>query len=102
VGPTWFRLVLVGLPPGTAVLLLGVALLHYGSTLGGVAGLLVAIALLTVEAATLYRPELGRRVVAWLTKRDDPRLTVEGNYLQSADDSADQVKAEIKAITGPT
>jgi hypothetical protein len=67
-----------------------------------VAGLLVAIALLTVEAATLYRPELGRRVVAWLTKRDDPRLTVEGNYLQAADGSADQVKAEIKAITGPT
>lgn len=97
-----FRLALAGLPLAIAVLLLGVALLHYGSTLGGVAGLLVAIGLLTVEAATLYRPDLGRRVVAWLTKRNDLPLRVDGNDLQAADGSADQVKAEIKAITGPT
>lgn len=65
---------LVGLP----FLLLWIAAL-----LGGVAALfegwivlmLLGIAALLGGFALLYRPELPRRLVAWLTKRDDLTLT---------------------------
>jgi hypothetical protein len=50
----------------------GVAALLAGWTLMGVAFLLGGVAL-------LYRPELPRRLVAWLTKQDDLPLTPDGD-----------------------
>ena len=40
--------------------------------------LLLGIAALLGGVALLYRPELPRRLVAWLTKRDDLPLTANG------------------------
>jgi len=46
-----------------------------GWTLVGVALQLLGIAALLGGIALLYRPELPRRLVAWLTKGDDLPLT---------------------------
>jgi hypothetical protein len=69
---------LVGVPFllfGVAALLGGVAALLAGWTLVGVALQLLGIAALLGSIALLYRPELPRRLVAWLTKGDDLPLT---------------------------
>ena len=63
---------------GVAALLGSVAALLAGWTLVGVAFLLVGIAALLGGVALLYRPELPRRLVAWLTKRVDLPLTTNG------------------------
>ena len=71
---------LVGVPFllfGVAALLGGVAAFLDGWTLVGVAFLLLGIAALLGGVALLYRPELPRRLLAWLTKRDDMPLTAE-------------------------
>ena len=72
--------------PGVALLLFGVAALLgsvaaflAGWTLVGVAFLLVGVAALLAGVALLYRPELPRRLVAWLTKRDDLQLRPNGD-----------------------
>jgi hypothetical protein len=57
----------------------GVAALLAGWTPMGVVFLLLGIAALLGGVALLYRPELPRRLVAWLTKRDDLPLTADGN-----------------------
>ena len=57
----------------------GVAALLAGWTPVGVVFLLLGIAALLGGVALLYRPELPRRLVAWLTKRDDLPLTADGN-----------------------
>ena len=62
---------------GVAALLGGVAALLDGSTQLGVAFLLLGLAALLGGVALLYRPELPRRLVAWLTKRDDLPLTAD-------------------------
>jgi membrane protein implicated in regulation of membrane protease activity len=65
---------LVGVPFllfGVAALLGSVAALLAGWKLVGVAFLLLGIAALLGGVALLYRPELPRRLVGWLTKRDD-------------------------------
>jgi hypothetical protein len=65
---------LVGLPflvVGAAALLGGVAAFLHGWTLVGVPLLLLGIAAPLGGVALLYCPELPRRLVAWLTKRDD-------------------------------
>jgi hypothetical protein len=65
---------LVGLPflvVGAAALLGGVAAFPHGWTLVGVPLLLLGIAAPLGGVALLYCPELPRRLVAWLTKRDD-------------------------------
>jgi hypothetical protein len=65
---------LVGVPFllfGVAALLGSVAALLAGWTLVGVAFLLLGIAAMLGGVALLYRPDLPRRLVAWLTKRDD-------------------------------
>jgi hypothetical protein len=64
---------------GVAALLGSVAALLAGWTLVGGAFLLLGIAALLAGVALLYRPELPRRLVAWLTKRDDQPLLVDGN-----------------------
>src|SRR5512133_645207 len=64
---------------GVAALLGGVAALLAGWTLVGGAFLLLGVAALLGGVALLYRPELPRRLVAWLTKRDDLPLTVDGS-----------------------
>jgi hypothetical protein len=69
---------LVGVPFllfGVAALLGGVAAFLDGSTPVGVAFLLLGIAAVLGGVALLYRPDLPRRLVAWLTKRDDLLLT---------------------------
>ena len=43
----------------------------------GVAFLLLGIAALLGGVALLYRPELPRRLLAWVTKRDDLALTAD-------------------------
>jgi hypothetical protein len=73
---------LVGVPFllfGIAALLGAVAALLDGWTLIGVAFLLLGIAALLGGVALLYRPESPRRLVAWLTKRDDLPLTADGS-----------------------
>jgi hypothetical protein len=73
---------LVGVPFllfAVALLLGGVAALLAGWTPMGVVFLLLGIAALLGGVALLYRPELPRRLVAWLTKRDDLPLTADGN-----------------------
>ena len=64
---------------GVAALLGSVAALLDGWTLVGGAFLLLGVAALLGGVALLYRPELPRRLVAWLTKRDDLPLTADGN-----------------------
>jgi hypothetical protein len=69
---------LVGAPfllLGAAALLGGVAAFLDGWTLLGAAFLPLGIAALLGGVALLYRPELPRRLVAWLTRRDDLPLT---------------------------
>src|SRR5829696_771838 len=56
---------------GVAFLLVGVAAFLDGWTLVGLPFLLVGIAAPLGGVALLYCPELPRRLVAWLTKRDD-------------------------------
>jgi hypothetical protein len=58
-----------------AAMLGGIAALLAGWTLVGVIVLLLGIAALLGGVALLYRPELPRRLLAWLTKRDDLPLT---------------------------
>jgi hypothetical protein len=73
---------LVGVPFllfGVAALLGGVAALLAGWPLVGVPFLLLGVAALLGGVLLLYRPELPRRLVAWLTKRDDLSLTSDGN-----------------------
>jgi len=72
--------------PGVAFLLLGVAALLCvaaavlaGWPLVGVAFLLLGIAALLGSVALLYRPELPRRLMPWLTKRDDLPVTADGD-----------------------
>jgi hypothetical protein len=72
--------------PGVALLLFGVAALLgsvaallAGWTLVGFALLLLGAAALLAGVALLYRPELPRRLVAWLTKRDDLQLRPNGD-----------------------
>jgi hypothetical protein len=45
----------------------------------GIPFLLLGIAALLAGVALLHRPELPRRLVAWLTKRDDLPLTADGS-----------------------
>jgi len=56
-----------------------VAALLAGWTPVGVVFLLLGIAALLGGVALLYRPELPRRLVAWLTKQDDLPLTPDGD-----------------------
>ena len=63
---------------GVAALLASVAALLAGWTLVGGAFLLLGVAALLGGVALLYRPELPRRLVPWLTKRDDRPLTTAG------------------------
>ena len=73
---------LIGVPFllfGVAALVGSVAALLAGWTLAGVAFLLLGVAALLAGVALLYRPELPRRLVAWLTKRDDLQLGPNGN-----------------------
>ena len=60
---------------GVAALLGGVAALLDEWTVAGVPFLLLGIAALLGGVALLYRPELPRSLVAWLTKRGDLPLT---------------------------
>src|SRR5215217_7474102 len=72
---------LVGVPFllfGVAALLGSVAALLAGWTPVGVAFVLLGIAALLGGAALLYRPELPRQLIAWLTKQDDLPLTANG------------------------
>jgi hypothetical protein len=71
---------LVGVPFllfGVAALLGSVAALLAGWTFVGVAFVLLGVAALLGGVALLYRPELPRRLVAWLTKRNDLPLTAD-------------------------
>jgi hypothetical protein len=73
---------LVGVPFllfGVAALLSSIAAWLAGWTLVGIAFLLLGIAALLGGVALLYRPELPRRLVAWLTKRDGLPFTPDGN-----------------------
>jgi hypothetical protein len=75
------RWTLMGVPFllfGVAALLGVVAALLAGWTLVGVPFLLLGIAALQGGSALLYRPELPRQLVAWLTTRD-LTLTADGN-----------------------
>ena len=66
-----------------------VAALMDGWTVVGIPFLLLGIAALQGGVALLYRPELPRRLVAWLTKRDDLRLTADGDVRDSLDQEAE-------------
>jgi hypothetical protein len=73
---------LIGVPFllfGVAAVLGSVAALLAGWTLIGVPFLLLGIAALLAGVALLYRPELPRRLVLWLTKRDDLQLRPNGD-----------------------
>jgi hypothetical protein len=73
---------LVGVPFllfGIAALLGALAAFLDGWTLMGVAFLLLGISALLAGVALLYRPELPRRLLAWLTKRDHLPITADGN-----------------------
>jgi hypothetical protein len=50
-----------------------------GWTFVGGAVLLLGVAALLAGVALLYRPELPRRLMAWLSKRDDLQLTADGS-----------------------
>src|SRR5215217_4952766 len=63
---------------GVAALLGSDAALLAGWTPVGVAFVLLGIAALLGGAALLYRPELRRQLIAWLTKQDDLPLTANG------------------------
>jgi hypothetical protein len=65
---------------GLAIVLLGVALLLLDAVLLGVPFVLLGVAGVLVGIAMLYRPELLAQVVAWLTRRDDPPLTADGDH----------------------
>jgi hypothetical protein len=65
---------------GLAILLLGVALLVWDAMLLGVPFVLLGVAGLLAGVAMLYRPQLSARVVAWLTRRDDPPLMAGGDH----------------------
>ena len=83
---------LVGVPfllLGVAGMLGAVAALMDGWTVVGIPFLLLGIAALQGGVALLYRPELPRRLVAWLTKRDDLRLTADGDVRDSLDQEAE-------------
>ena len=72
---------LVGVPLfmfGVAATVGGVAALLNGWTVVGIPLLLLGIAALLGGVALLYRPELPRRLLARLTKRDDRPLTTAG------------------------
>jgi hypothetical protein len=56
---------------GVAALLGSIAALLAGWSLVGGTLLLLGIAALLGGVALLYRPELPRRLMAWLTRRDD-------------------------------
>jgi hypothetical protein len=45
----------------------------------GVAFLLLGVAALLAGVALLYRPELPRRLLVWVTKRDDLQLRLNGD-----------------------
>ena len=62
-----------------AAMLGGVAALLEGWTVVGVVFLLLGIAALLGGVALLYRPELPRRLLAWLAKRDDLPFTEEAS-----------------------
>ena len=64
---------------GVAFLLGGVAALLDGWSLVGIPFLLFGVAALQGGVALLYRPELPRRLVVWLTKRDDLQLRPNGD-----------------------
>lgn len=64
---------------GVAALLGSIAALLAGWSLVGAALLLIGIAALLGGVALLYRPELPRRLMAWLTKRDDLSLAADGS-----------------------
>ena len=64
---------------GVAALLAGVAALLAGWTFVGGAVLLLGVAALLAGVALLYRPELPRRLMAWLSKRDHLPLTADGS-----------------------
>jgi hypothetical protein len=73
---------LIGVPFllfGVAALLGSIAALLVGWNLAGGAFVLLGIAAVLGGVALLYRPELPRRLVGWLTNRDDLPLTVDGN-----------------------
>jgi hypothetical protein len=73
---------LIGVPFllfGVAALVGSVAALLAGWTLVGGAFVLLGVAAVLGGVALLYRPELPRRLVAWLTKRNEPPLAVDGN-----------------------
>jgi hypothetical protein len=63
---------------GVAALLGSVGALLAGWILVGGVFLLLGVAALLLGVALLYRPGLPRRLVAWLTKRDDRQLTSDG------------------------
>jgi hypothetical protein len=44
-----------------------------------VAFLLLGVAALLGGVALVYRPELPRRLIAWLTKHEDPLLTADSD-----------------------
>jgi hypothetical protein len=50
-----------------------------GWTYVGVAFVLLGVAALLGGVVLLYRPELPRRLVAWLTRRGDLALTEDGS-----------------------
>jgi hypothetical protein len=82
---------LVGIPfllLGVAALLGGLAASLDGWTVIGVPSLLLGIAALLGGVALLYRPELPRRLVAWLTKRDNLTHAANGDVRDSLDQEA--------------
>jgi hypothetical protein len=64
---------------GAAAQLFGVAAMLAGETLMAITFLLLGVAALLGGVALLYSPELPRRLVAWLAKRDAQPLTADGN-----------------------
>jgi hypothetical protein len=64
---------------GVAGLLATVAALLAKWRMLGVPFLMLGIAALLGGIALLYRPELPRGLIAWLTKRDDLPLAANGN-----------------------
>jgi hypothetical protein len=54
----------------------------------GVPFLLLGIAALLGGTALLYRPELPRRLVSWLTNRDNLTLAADGDVRDSLDQEA--------------
>jgi hypothetical protein len=75
-------------------LLGGVSALLAGWPHLGVAFLLLGIAALLGGVGLLYRPELPRRLMAWLTKLDNLPLTADGNERDLANDEVPHVEIE--------